>query len=122
MIQQGGRRPLAIGCAVMALALVPLQAQAISRYSSPSLSCATIQSRIQSEGAVILRWTQPPDIQRYNRFVANSQFCDSGQTTAATAIPSADGQCGVWECKKPNPFFLPPFFDDNDNGPPRNRR
>ena len=40
----------------LALTLLPLQAQAISRYNSTSMSCAQVRATVRAEGAVIMRW------------------------------------------------------------------
>ena len=95
--------PAAVKAAAMALCLLPVsfEAQAISRYTSTSMACVNIQATIRAEGAAIFRWMQPPDIQRYDRFVAGSGYCFFGERAQITFIPSADTQsCAVYECRR----------------------
>jgi hypothetical protein len=85
---------------LLGLLLVATEAQAISRYSATSLSCARIQAIAEAEGAALMRWVQPPDIQRYDRIVANRRFCFAGETTVPSTVPSADtAACPVYICK-----------------------
>lgn len=102
---------------VLAVALcvlpVSLQAQAISRYTSTSTTCAAIGQKILAEGAVIFRWTQKPNILRYGRYVANDGYCGFHERAMTTFIPSADTErCAVLECKQydPRDDLLFPFF------------
>jgi len=94
------------GLTALGLALASTGAHAISRYNSTSMTCAAIWSAIGNEGAVILRWTQAPNIQRYNRFVAGDGFCDPGERALPANVPSADrASCPVRECRKYEPEF-----------------
>ena len=95
--------PSAFKAAGIALCLLPVsfEAHAISRYTSTSMTCASIQATIRAEGAAIFRWTQPPNIQRFDRFVASSRNCFFGERAQVTFIPSADTQsCAVFECRR----------------------
>jgi len=107
----GRRAAVKAALAALAMTLAAGQAHAISRYSATSMSCSAIQSAVQREGAVVLRWIQPPDIQRYNRLVADDRFCDTFETAYPTVVPSADlAGCGVYECRRYDPddfFFFP---------------
>ncbi len=97
-------KPATMLVAVMVLfglCLAAVEAQAISRYKSTSMSCASIHGVVATEGAVILRWTQPPDIQRFDRFVQHSGFCDAGERAVRSSVPSADYQfCPVNRCRQ----------------------
>ncbi len=70
---------LKAGTVLLGLLLAASQAHAISRYNSTSMSCADIGAVVRAEGAVVLRWKQPPDIQRFDRFVAHTGFCSWGE-------------------------------------------
>ena len=77
------------------------EAQAISRYNIASMSCADIHATVRAEGAVILRWIQPPDILRYDRFVDNFGFCGVGEGVVPFRVPSAsNGPCSVNVCRR----------------------
>jgi len=80
-------------------------AQAISRYNSTSLTCASIKSKISSEGAVILRWQSPrnPGNTLFGRYVANDNYCDLNKVTETAYVPAADRRsCSVYLCKPPS--------------------
>lgn len=84
------------------LAMLTVQAQAISRYNSTSMRCAEVQSAVADEGAVILRWKSPTSgVQRYDRFVTNDGFCASGEEASITTVPTADARsCPAYNCKR----------------------
>jgi hypothetical protein len=100
----------------LSLLLVPIEAHAISRYNSTSMSCGEIKATVRAEGAVILRWRGKSGIQRYGRFVAHGGFCESGTRAETSYVPSADRKsCGVYECKYWDPddeFIWRPGFRD----------
>ena len=84
----------------LCLMLMSLEAHAISRYNSTSMSCGEIKATVRGEGAVILRWRGNSGIQRYGRFVAHGGFCESGTRAETSYVPSADRRsCAVRECK-----------------------
>ena len=88
----------------LCLSLVSLDAHAISRYNSTSMSCGEAKATVREEGAVILRWRSPRGIQRYGRFVAHNGFCRSGERAEISYVPTADRQsCAVRECKYYDP-------------------
>jgi hypothetical protein len=89
----------------LAVTLLPLQAQAISRYNSTSMSCADVRATVRAEGAAIMRWRSARSgVQRYGRFVAHDGFCASAERAEWSHIPSADRQsCPVYECKQYSP-------------------
>lgn len=90
------------------------QAQAISRYNSTSMSCSEARARIAAEGAVIMRWRSRnnPNLPRYDRYVANDNFCPFGQSAVYDHIPTADtGACRVRRCEVIEPdLFDTPFL------------
>ena len=88
----------------LCLTLVSLDAHAISRYNSTSMSCAEARGTVLAEGAVILRWRSARGIQRYGRFVAHDGFCDSGERAEPSYILTQDSKsCPVLECKYYDP-------------------
>ncbi len=91
-------------CLAACFALLPFQAEAISRYNSASMSCAQVRAVVRSEGAVILRWRSDRGIQRYGRFVAHDGFCPSSESAQISYIPTADrASCPVYERKQYSP-------------------
>lgn len=88
----------------LAVTLLPLQAQAISRYNSTSMTCGQVKATIRSEGAVIMRWRSSRNIQRYGRYVAHDGYCPSSERAEWSYIPTADREsCPVLECKQYSP-------------------
>lgn len=83
------------------LALIAVEAQAVSRYNSTSMSCAQVQQAIRNEGEAILRWVSPTSgVQRYDRFVRDDSFCQVAFETKLTTVPAADTKsCRVYNCK-----------------------
>lgn len=95
-----------IAAAALLVAAVSGEAQAISRYNATSMSCGTIRAKVESEGAAIFRWKQPPNIDRFDRLVAHTGYCLWGELATPTDIPSADNKhCMVLNCQRP-------VFDD----------
>jgi hypothetical protein len=105
---------LKIAAIVVCLLPVSFQAQAISRYTSTSMTCSAIHQKIANEGAAIFRWTQKPNISRYGRYVINDGLCGFRERAQPVYIPSSDkAQCQVYECQRYDPrddplerFFL----------------
>lgn len=98
---------LAIG-----LSLVSLQAHAISRYNSLSMSCARAQAVVRQEGAAILRYhsTRNPNLPLYDRYVANGGYCQIDEYAKVDYVPTSDAaNCPVLKCEQ---FSYEPF-DDN---------
>lgn len=94
---------LAISLVVSTLAVAPMteEAQAISRFTSTSMSCGAVQSVVRNQGAVILRWTSPQTGNpRWGRFVASSRYCDPNERAVRTSVPSAGGSCTVRRCQR----------------------
>lgn len=97
---------------LLALCLLSLasEAQAISRYDSTSMTCAQVQSSIDLEGAVILRYRSPrdPSIERSDRYVRDRRFCKHNERAETTMVPSADSRaCPVRECRQVEPERRP---------------
>lgn len=87
--------------AALLVALLPVEAMAISRYTSTSMSCDSIHAAIAQERAVILRYrsTRNPSLQLFGRYVRDWRQCDTGETTEFAYVPSADRKsCPVLKC------------------------
>jgi len=113
---------LTAAATMLCLALIPAEAQTISRYNPTSMSCGAIQAVIDAEGVVILRWVQPPNILRYDRFVAGNQYCGIEERVSASDVPSADqAKCQVYVCRRfePRDFFF--LFGPDETPQPRPR-
>jgi hypothetical protein len=96
---------LALALTLVAGPLVAGQAQAISRYTSTSMSCARVQATIQREGAVIMRWSSPRSgAPLFGRFVTWNENCGNRMRPQRAFIPAADTQsCPVLECQRWDP-------------------
>ncbi|TPM38100.1 hypothetical protein [Mesorhizobium sp. B2-3-4] len=75
---------------------------AAARPDSRSMSCAEIQSMIQSRRAVVLT-TGPNTYDRYVRQFGNE--CDWPDIPMSAYIPSRDGDCPVHRCQDPGLDF-----------------
>lgn len=83
----------------LALSLLSLDAQAISRYNSLTMSCARVQAVLRNEGAAIISYGSNPRAPLYNRFVANAGFCGSTDIGRAAWVPTADNKaCPILKC------------------------
>jgi hypothetical protein len=94
---------LALSLILPAFVVAPLigEAQAISRYTSTSMSCSAVKSVVSNEGAVILRWTSgQTGNPRWARFVRSSSYCDPGERAIPASVPSASGTCTVKKCRR----------------------
>lgn len=81
------------------LAVAP--AEAISRYETARLSCGEAQSRVEAEGAVILRYRSErnPSLPLYDRYVAHGGYCQPTEYAKVEFIPTADTRsCPVYKC------------------------
>ncbi|WP_048647629.1 hypothetical protein [Nitratireductor soli] len=90
--------------AILALGMLAFagQAEAISRYNSTAMSCASVQARIANEGAAIMRYRSQrnPSLTLYDRYVANEFLCPAGHRAVRSYIPTADqASCPVLHCK-----------------------
>jgi len=90
----------------LCLSLVAAEAQAISRYDTTGMSCGQVQSAIENEGAVILRYRSPrdPSATRFDRYVRDRQYCRHNERAETTMVPTADRRaCPVRECRPVEP-------------------
>jgi hypothetical protein len=88
---------LAIG-----IVAVSLPAHAISRYSTPGLSCSRVQAILQSEGSAILRYPSPRNSQLtlYDLYASNTSHCLNGEVAKPAFVPTSDNsQCRVRRCQ-----------------------
>jgi hypothetical protein len=111
-MKRTGITPNVFTAAVLAfgMSLVAQEAEAISRYTSTSMSCSSVKATVKSQGAVILRWTSSQGNPRHGRYVASTGYCDPGERAVTAYVPTADkGSCAVKTCKHCDPF-------DNDDG------
>ena len=84
------------------LSFLAVEAQAISDYTSTSMSCEAVQATVRGEGAVILRHrsTRVPGLQLFDRYVRDYTFCQSHEMADFAFVPTADRQsCRVKECE-----------------------
>ncbi len=87
---------------ILVLVAVSLPAHAISRYSTPGLSCARIQGILESEGAAILRYPSPRNSQLtlYDMYANSSRFCPDGEVARPASVPTSDNsRCRVRRCE-----------------------
>lgn len=83
----------------LALSLLSLDAQAISRYSPQNMACGQVKEILRSEGAAILSWRSKRDLPLYDRFVTHEGWCENTETTKATVVPTNDSAfCLVLRC------------------------
>lgn len=88
-----------LGSVALVIAVSP--AMAISRYNSESMSCQAAQDTVQREGAVILRYPsrQVPGLELFDRYVANTAYCDPDRYAKQEYIPTSDTRhCIVLAC------------------------
>ena len=87
----------------LSLALLPVQALAIERYTSTAMSCAEIKAAVGDDGAAILQYrsTRDPSLPLYGRYVRNRLFCQHNEVTETVFVPAADTrQCAVSQCRQ----------------------
>lgn len=92
-------------------------AQAIERYNSQAMSCASVQATIRADGAAIMRYASKsnPSLTLFDRYVSNGSFCPSGQEAVPAWIPSKDdATCPVLRCRD-REFELEDRFDNRDD-------
>jgi hypothetical protein len=86
-------------------------ALAISRYNSLSYTCAQAKALINRERAVIMRYPSQRvrNMTLYDRFVSDSDACDSGYYAYQDYLPTKDRpNCPVYTCRPSTDF------DDDD--------
>ncbi len=90
---------------VLCLSLIAVEAQAISRYTSTSMSCGEVQATVRRDGAALLRYRSErnPSILRYDRYVADRRFCKSDESAETVFVPTADRSCPVRRCERVDP-------------------
>ena len=91
----------------LSLSMFSIEANAISRFNSTSMSCTAIQSRVWSEGVVLLRWrsTKTPGLPLGDRFVRDSGYCAPNRFAKTFYVPSADRKnCPLKRCERLNSF------------------
>ena len=76
-------------------------ALAIQRYNIETMTCSSVQSAVNRDGAAILRWQSKrnPGLPLYDRYVRNFLFCDTQEFTTRDYLPTADNaSCPVLKC------------------------
>lgn len=100
--------------AFILLAMLPAEAEAISRHNVTGMDCASIQDIVRREGAAILRYKSArTGATLYDRYVSGRRYCKSDETTQRVYIPAADTRsCPVRNCMHVDvdddfPLFVP---------------
>jgi hypothetical protein len=80
------------------IGLLASEASALSRYTSTSLSCGEVQSKIKAEGRVMLGWrADGNDI--YRVFILHRRLCRPDEGTELAYVPTTDKKsCPVRRC------------------------
>lgn len=92
--------------AILAGAFSVSDAHAIRRVNTLNKSCATVQDIVYGDGAVILqhRSKRVPGLMLYDRYVRNWNFCELGEVTEYSSVPTADKRaCTVRKCVRKDP-------------------
>ncbi|MDL2407286.1 hypothetical protein PY650_16760 [Rhizobium calliandrae] len=82
-------------------------ALAISRYNSMSFTCGQAKAIIDRERAVIMRHpsSRVRNMTLYDRFVSDSNACDSGYYAYQDYLPTKDrSDCPVYTCRPSTDF------------------
>jgi hypothetical protein len=87
--------------ALTALLCAASPALAISSYDSPKMACGEVQQKIQSEGAVLLRYpARDGRATLYDRYVSDSLKCPVTNYAAPSSVPTSDNaHCPVRNCQ-----------------------
>jgi hypothetical protein len=105
MRRRAGNTPRANARKSLALAacfsLLAIEAHAINRYTSTSMTCSKVKATISREGAAIMQHRSPrTGLTLFDRYVKNRLFCPGGQTTDRAYIPTSDlAACLVNRCE-----------------------
>ena len=85
---------------IVPVLLAASDAWAITRHDITGMSCAKVQSIVQAEGAVILRYRSPGSgMTLYDRYVRDNSFCSSGEISVRASVPTPDRPyCPVKKC------------------------
>lgn len=89
--------------AALCLALFPIQAIAVERYTSTAMNCAEVKATVRGAGAAILQYrsTRNPSLPLYGRYVRDRLYCKHNEVTETVYVPTADTRlCPVYECKQ----------------------
>lgn len=81
---------------------VSMPAGAVSRYSTPGLSCARVQAILESEGSAILRYPSPRNSQLtlYDLYANSSAQCQKNEIAKPATVPTSDNtRCRVRRCQ-----------------------
>ncbi len=81
-----------------ALLLPATAALADATVSITRMSCSQVQSAVQSNGSVILKWQSRSGVPLYGRYVSDRRFCRSGEIITFASVPAADKSCSVKKC------------------------
>ncbi len=107
------RNTLLLACsAILIGTFLSSEAQAIRRVGTNDKSCGEVQAIVRGEGAVILqhRSKRVPGLLLYDRYVRNWNFCELGEVTEYSSVPTEDRRaCTVRKCVRKDPFDEPIF-------------
>ena len=81
-----------------AVAFAAFPAAADPEYAIGNMRCAQVQSAVNSNGSVILRWRSRSGMPLYGRYVSDRRFCRSGEIISFASVPAADKSCNVKQC------------------------
>lgn len=89
----------------MTISVAAGPAFAIERYQISRMSCDSVQAAVENDGAAILRWqSSRTGLPRYDRYVSDSSFCNSGEVAKFASVPTADDRtCAVQKCEMIEP-------------------
>jgi hypothetical protein len=85
------------------LLTVPMVFLAFGAQADPvvvisNMKCAAVQSAVQSNGSVVLRWRSKSGMPLYGRYVSDRRFCRPGEIINFASVPAADKSCNVKKC------------------------
>ena len=90
-----------------ASSFIPLkQTAAEARPSTKSFTCAGARRFVRERGAVVMNHKAP---HLYQRFVANSSYCDYEERARPFRVPTKSGSCTLKTCQFEERVR---FFDD----------
>ncbi len=81
-----------------AMSLAGLPALADPVVTITAMSCAKVQSTVQSSGSVVLRWRSRSGMPLYGRYVSDRRYCMPGEVISFASVPAADKLCNVKKC------------------------
>jgi hypothetical protein len=89
--------------AALVLIAMPIEANAIQRYTSTRMNCEEVRATIRGDGVALMRYKSKRTLglQLFGRYVRSGQFCSIGEYAKRVHIPAADtNSCPVNECKR----------------------